>query len=52
MFTQEEISKINKSVSKQEFDTSVYIYPEGDEVGKSVTYTFEIVGIKTDDFSW
>ena len=46
MFTQEEISKINKSISKQEFDTSVYVYPEGDEVDKSVTYTFEIVGIR------
>ena len=46
MFTKEEISKINKSVSKQEFETSVYIYPEGDEVDKSVTYTFEIVGIR------
>lgn len=46
MFTQEEISKINKSISKQEFDTPVYIYPDGDEVGKSVTYTFEIVGIR------
>ena len=46
MFTKEEISKINKSISKQKFETSVYIYPEGDEVGKSVTYTFEIVGIR------
>jgi len=46
MFTQEEISKINKSISKQEFDTSVYVYPGGDEVDKSVTYTFEIVGIR------
>lgn len=46
MFTQEEISKINKSISKQKFDTSVYVYPGGDEVDKSVTYTFEIVGIR------
>jgi hypothetical protein len=46
MFTEKEISQINKSVSKQEFDTSVYVYPEGDEVDKSVTYTFEIVGIR------
>ena len=45
MFTQEEISKINKSISKQEFETPVYVYPGGDEVDKSVTYTFEIVGI-------
>ena len=46
MFTQEEISKINKSISKQEFETPVYVYPGGDEVDKSVTYTFEIVGIR------
>ena len=46
MFTKEEISKINKSVSKQEFETPVYVYPGGDEVDKSVTYTFEIVGIR------
>ena len=46
MFTTEEISKINKSLSNREFDTPVYIYPDGDEVGKSVTYTFEIVGIR------
>ena len=45
MFTQEEISKINKSVSKQEFETPVYIYPD-DKSNTSVTYTFEIVGIK------
>ena len=46
MFTKEEISKINKSLSNQEFETSVYLYPNSDEIGKSVTYKFEIVGIR------
>ena len=42
MFTKEEITKINKSISKQEFETPVYIYPD-DKSNTSVTYTFEIV---------
>ena len=41
-----ELINSSSGISKQEFDTSVYIYPEGDEVDKSVTYTFEIVGIR------
>ena len=41
-----ELINSSSGISKQEFDTSVYVYPGGDEVDKSVTYTFEIVGIR------
>jgi hypothetical protein len=45
MFTKEEISKINKTLANQEFETPVYIYPD-DQSNTSVTYKFEIVGTK------
>lgn len=45
MFTKEEISKINKTLANQEFETPVYIYPD-DQSDTSVTYKFEIVGTK------
>lgn len=45
MFTEEEISKINKTLANQEFETPVFIYPEN-RTDTSVTYKFEIVGTR------
>lgn len=48
MFTPKEIQALNRSISNEEFETKVYLYPESrsESDDKSVTYSFKIVGIK------
>jgi hypothetical protein len=46
MFTPEEIHVLNKRISNKEFETKVYLYPDSESDNNSVTYSFEIIGIK------
>lgn len=46
MFTDKEIQAINKTISKKEFESVVYLHSYSDSDVNIVTYSFEIVGIK------
>jgi hypothetical protein len=45
MFTEKEISQINKSLENQEFETQVGLYPDSVDT-HTLTFSFEIVGTR------
>lgn len=45
MFTEKEISQINKSLENQEFETQVGLYPDSEDMD-TLTFSFEIVGTR------
>jgi hypothetical protein len=45
MFTEQEISQINKSLENQEFETQVGLYPDSVDT-HTLTFSFEIVGTR------
>ncbi len=45
MFTEKEISQINKSLVNQEFETQVGLYPDSVDM-HTLTFSFEIVGTR------
>jgi hypothetical protein len=45
MFTEKEISQINKSLANQEFETQVGLYPDSVDM-HTLTFSFEIVGTR------
>jgi hypothetical protein len=45
MFTEKEISQINKSLTNQEFETQVGLYPDSENT-HTLTFSFEIVGTR------
>ena len=45
MFTEKEISQINKSLANQEFETQVGLYPDSVDT-HTLTFSFEIVGTR------
>jgi len=45
MFTEKEISQINKSLENQEFETQVGLYPDSVDT-HTLTFSFEVVGTR------
>jgi len=46
MFTQKEISKINKIASENSFEVETYVSPHDDNPRGVIEFTFEIIGNK------